>query len=168
MMRINVKMNAFRELVKSMVMYVSDIYWEIYIKFIASDFKHLKKLCAKKEEFLWSYFLAQDLFRYRVSKLNSIQRHQMLQRIDILWLSHQAITSSTRRRSRNYVKKLGIPVSEIEIVELVQPSFSRTQRKCEQCVYFHGQSYKGQFFVCAVHPFGLSDCLDFKSLDLNF
>ncbi|MDJ0572487.1 MAG: hypothetical protein QNJ53_26090 [Pleurocapsa sp. MO_192.B19] len=98
---------------------------------------------------------------YRFNANNFTQQQQILLRINN-WLSHQAIACSTRRLARDYIIKLGIPASEIETVEVFQLPFPEIPTGCKSCVYFHGQFYGGQILVCAIHPLGLNDCLDYQ------
>jgi hypothetical protein len=37
---------------------------------------------------------------------------------------------------------------------------------CQGCCHYHGQTYGGHFFVCAMHPYGVEDssCADWQIL----
>lgn len=73
---------------------------------------------------------------------------------------------------------LGIPIAlflffqylhqrEIDrAIRRVYRTASRSPEICQGCRNHHGASYQGNYFVCAMHPYGNGDeCPDFKAFD---
>ena len=144
--------------------YAFDRFLELYVHFVSPERKQLLKLAEKTdEEILWSYFLAQDLVSYRFYAHDLNRQQQILLWIN-QWLSHDEIPLSTRRLARDYIIALGIPASEIETVQVMKLPPPEIPTGCTSCLYFHGQSYDGQILVCAIHPLGLNDCLDYQGI----
>ncbi len=63
-----------------------------------------------------------------------------------------------RRKVKAYIP-MGLDILEYVISE----KFPKNKSDCVSCLNYHGKVYNGNLLLCAIHPYGLKNCPDFKS-----
>ena len=112
----------------------------------------------------WGYSLAKNIFLYKFFGWNKNKRRAFGFKIGYaLDLNNPNLTNQdlidlyTKSSIINYLIFREGLVWFQEIKSLSQAPFG-----CRTCVNFQGESYNGNLFICAIHPYGQENCQDYE------